>query len=51
MYLDALRYTGFATSPFQWNMQFDRHHTEVGGWFFGATVVQSTLTEDAIEDA
>ena len=31
MDLDALRYTGFVTSPFQGNVQFDRHPTEGGG--------------------
>ena len=35
MDLDALRYTGFVTSPLQWNVQFDRHTTEGGGRFFG----------------
>ena len=48
---DALRYTGFVTSPFQGNVQFDRHPSDVGGCFFGAKGVQSTLTEDAVEDA
>ena len=33
MDLDALRYTGFVTSPFQGNVQFDRHPTESGGGF------------------
>ena len=33
MNLDALGYTGFATSPFQGNVQFDRHHTEGGAGF------------------
>ena len=51
MDLDALKYTGFATSPFQGNVQLDRHHTEEGGWFFGANGVHSTLTDDAFDDA
>ena len=33
MDLDALRYTGFVTSPLQRNVQFDRHPTEWGGGF------------------
>ena len=33
MDLDALRYTGFVTSTLQWNVQFDRHTTEVGAVF------------------
>ena len=45
MDLDALRYTWFVTSHFQGNVQFDRHPTRGGGWFFGANGVQSTLTE------
>ena len=32
MELDALRYTGFVTSPFHGNVQFDRHPTEGGGF-------------------
>ena len=51
MDLDALRYTEFVTSPFQGNVQFDRHPTRGGGWFFGANGVQGTLTKDAVEDA
>ena len=34
MYLDAMRCAGFATSPFQWNVQFDRHPTEGVGLGF-----------------
>ena len=34
MDLDALRYTGFVTSPLQGNVQFDRHPTEGGGAVF-----------------
>ena len=33
MDLDAMRYAGFATSPFQGNVQFDRHPTEGGAGF------------------
>ena len=33
MDLDALRYTGFVTSPFHGNVQFDRHPTEGGSGF------------------
>ena len=33
MDLDALRYTGFVTSPLQGNVQFDRHPTDGGGGF------------------
>ena len=33
MDLDALRYTGFVTSRFHGNVQFDRHPTEVGSGF------------------
>ena len=32
MNLDALRYTGFVTSPFHGNVQFDRHPTKGGGF-------------------
>ena len=35
MDLDALRYMGTVTSPFHGNVQFDRHPTEGGEWFFG----------------
>ena len=31
---DALRYTGFVTSPLQGNVQFDRHTTEWGAVFW-----------------
>ena len=33
MDLDALRYTGFVTSHFHVNVQFDRHPTEGGSGF------------------
>ena len=33
MDLDAMRYTGFVTSPLHGNVQFDRHPTECGGGF------------------
>ena len=33
MDLDAMRYAGFATSPFQGDVQFDRHPTEWGAVF------------------
>ena len=50
--MDALRYTGFVTSPFHGNVQFDRHPTEWGGWwFFGVERVYGTLTQGAVEDA
>ena len=40
MDLDVMRYAGFATSPFQGNVQFDRHPTDGGvGWAFGAKEV------------
>ena len=35
MDLDALRYTGFVTSPLQGDVQLDRHPTERWGRFFG----------------
>ena len=40
------------TSPFQGNVQFDRHPTEGGGgWVFSANGVHGTISEDAVEDA
>ena len=51
MDLYAMRYAGFAISPFHGNVQFDRHPTEGVGWVFGAKGVQSTLSEEAVEDA
>ena len=48
--LDALRYTGFVTSPLQGNVPFDIHPTE-GGRFSGVERVPGALTQDAVEDA
>ena len=39
MYLDALRYMGTVAPPFHGNVQFDRHPTEGGEWFFGVNGV------------
>ena len=38
MDLDDMRYAGFATSPFQGNVQFDRHPTDVVGAGFSALI-------------
>ena len=50
MDLKAMRYAGYVTSPLQWNVQFDRHPTEVG-LCFGPNAVQSTISEGAVHDA
>ena len=46
-----MRYAGFAISPLQVNVQFDRHPAEGGGWVFSAKGVQSTLSDDEVVDA
>ena len=51
MDLDAMRYAGFVTSPFQGNVQFNRHLTDGGGWVFSANGAQGTISDDAVEDA